>query len=322
MGGNDYVFFQDVYNSSEEEVKERLIGYMEKAHIHPEFIYAFKKTGLLITQENIKKVPDVDIEEWKEAINEYFRILEAREDPLEYMPTPKEIPSILEEFPKCIYIIASIVRNEEIFRCTETNENKKFFHACLFFSLKKIETNLKSISSLLNSPVTTSDTLSIARSIYEVYLAIQYSINNPDKSDLVYGLTIENSKVYSKRSLSKTDQVAQSIYSEDKIIHKYMYDYLSSYSHPDLHTIISYSESESAGTILIESIVISILYTVFILHELLRVKELNDDVRTDIKTLVKRITPKLTNFYRKYPISYKEKDYTDLIISRLSKLGN
>jgi len=57
-----------------EHFEARTVGYMRKAGIHPAFIHAFEKTGLIVTEENKDKIPDVDLAEWQAAIDEYFRL--------------------------------------------------------------------------------------------------------------------------------------------------------------------------------------------------------------------------------------------------------
>ena len=46
---------------------------MKAAGIDPAFIYAFEKTGLLVSEENQDLIPEKDLEEWRAAIEEYSR---------------------------------------------------------------------------------------------------------------------------------------------------------------------------------------------------------------------------------------------------------
>ncbi len=45
---------------------------MRRAGIAPELIYAFEKTGLLVTTMNQDLIPEKDLEDWDAAIGEYF----------------------------------------------------------------------------------------------------------------------------------------------------------------------------------------------------------------------------------------------------------
>ena len=46
---------------------------MRKAGLRPELIYAFEKTGRLVTESNLDALSEEEIKEWEEAIDEYFR---------------------------------------------------------------------------------------------------------------------------------------------------------------------------------------------------------------------------------------------------------
>jgi hypothetical protein len=43
------------------------------AGLDPAFIYAFEKTGLLVTEQNQHLIPENDLVEWDTAIEEYRR---------------------------------------------------------------------------------------------------------------------------------------------------------------------------------------------------------------------------------------------------------
>ncbi len=319
MGPEDKIFFQEIYLVSEEQTKQKMIEAMKKANIAPQIIYAFIKTDRILTEENINKIPDIEIEEWNNAIDEYYERINNGENPLEGDQPPKEILDILDEFLKSIYLVVHISRNENIFNFTGEQTTSLF--SCLFFSLMKVETNLKSISSLLSSPDTAIDALNISRSIYEIYLGLQYSIHNPSKISSVYNFDFKNLQDTYTERVRKSTLAVESLYEEDESIHKYIYSFLSGFTHTDFHTIKYYLDTSFvANDVLIESAVISILYTTLILYEILKVNEINDSVRTDILIFLRRVKPKLITFYKKYPAIYNEKDYTGYILSRLSRL--
>jgi hypothetical protein len=45
---------------------------MEKAGLPPQFIYAYRKTGRVVTELNMKNLSKLEIEEWNAAVDEYF----------------------------------------------------------------------------------------------------------------------------------------------------------------------------------------------------------------------------------------------------------
>jgi hypothetical protein len=54
-----------------EHVEHALVEGMKEAGLDPAFIYAFEKTGLLVTEQNQHLIPEKDLDEWDEAIREY-----------------------------------------------------------------------------------------------------------------------------------------------------------------------------------------------------------------------------------------------------------
>lgn len=53
-------------------VERKMIEAMEAVGLAPEFVYAFKKTGLLVTEANRDRFSEADLVEWEAAIDEFF----------------------------------------------------------------------------------------------------------------------------------------------------------------------------------------------------------------------------------------------------------
>lgn len=58
---------------AEENLCKTLVNAMERVNMRPEIIYAYKKTGLLVTEFNRDYIPENDIDEFEYAIEEYRR---------------------------------------------------------------------------------------------------------------------------------------------------------------------------------------------------------------------------------------------------------
>ena len=76
-GPNDPVFFDPDADTPQpfrlEKFLEESTEAMVAAGIRPEIIYAHRKTGgLIVTEENLKKLSAEDIAEWEAAIDEYL----------------------------------------------------------------------------------------------------------------------------------------------------------------------------------------------------------------------------------------------------------
>ena len=48
-----------------------MVEAMKQAGLDPAMIYAFEKTGMLVTEENQHLLPESDLAEWEAAIEEY-----------------------------------------------------------------------------------------------------------------------------------------------------------------------------------------------------------------------------------------------------------
>ena len=67
-GPEDNLFFDLPH---QEVVEHVMVEGMKEAGIDPAIIYAFEKTGLMVTEANEHLISDVDLEKWDEAITEY-----------------------------------------------------------------------------------------------------------------------------------------------------------------------------------------------------------------------------------------------------------
>ena len=75
-GPEDPIFFDA---PSDDEYDAAVTTAMEQAGVAPAVIYAFRKTGRIITQENAKFVPAAALEAWQHAIDEYEELMEDQE---------------------------------------------------------------------------------------------------------------------------------------------------------------------------------------------------------------------------------------------------
>ncbi len=57
-----------------EPMEADIVKLMRQAKVHPRLIYAFEKTGRLLTESNRKNLSKADLAEWDAALAEYDRI--------------------------------------------------------------------------------------------------------------------------------------------------------------------------------------------------------------------------------------------------------
>ena len=58
---------------SESEVDEAMLLVLREANVRPEIIYAYQKTGRLVTEENAQLLSAEELAEWDAAVDEYRR---------------------------------------------------------------------------------------------------------------------------------------------------------------------------------------------------------------------------------------------------------
>jgi len=54
-----------------EHLEAMIVEGMKAAGLGPAFVYAFEKTGLLVTRQNQHLIPDADLARWQAAIEEF-----------------------------------------------------------------------------------------------------------------------------------------------------------------------------------------------------------------------------------------------------------
>ncbi len=70
-GPEDEIFFD---MPPLEHVEHETVEAMKKAGLDPAFIYAYEKTGLIVTEDNQHLLSNIDLDEWQAAIEEYDAI--------------------------------------------------------------------------------------------------------------------------------------------------------------------------------------------------------------------------------------------------------
>lgn len=63
-----------VFDEPTELVEHRIVETMKAAGIPPAIIYAFEKTGILVSETNQHKIPNADLEKFNAAFDEWHQI--------------------------------------------------------------------------------------------------------------------------------------------------------------------------------------------------------------------------------------------------------
>ena len=70
-GPDDLVFFD---TPPETELRRKMIETMRRAGIRPALIYAYEKTGLMLTEENRRLMTTQDVDAFEAAVDEWHRL--------------------------------------------------------------------------------------------------------------------------------------------------------------------------------------------------------------------------------------------------------
>ncbi len=256
-GKNDKVFVQQ-YLYSEEDFDDEVYSSASEAGVDPRVIYATLRTGRFVTDENLGFIPDSEILEWKAAIREYDELIEDGKDP--FLVLRDLTPDIQDAYRELILdTYASIVHFgsflENIPRNRRISEASFFQYYCAARSLDTLRTIYR-----LHTSRYADDVFILVRSLYENYLRIMFVRQHPEKSldfFAMYGVALgtheyekrKNGKInrrvivekesgrrfeghISNRRMAESSDLGLDVEFYDQI-----YDFFSTYAHPDMSRI-------------------------------------------------------------------------------------
>lgn len=333
---------------SDEEVLKQTTETLERSDISPEFIYAHRKTrGLILTRDNEQLMTTKDVEEWNDAIDEYFYFLE---NPPEKNKIDILFEAFEEELDNCIICIGYILEyglKENAERIPSSSELFFVDDYVLLCATKSAKT-LRSIKTLVREDIG-ADCLALARHIYENYLHILFALNRPEKLadlvDAVVGLKtgtheyerkkdggINNRKIVRKsdgsvsQPVSTHKMVESSNHDEDLALFDYLYSFLSEYTHPSFtgfELLIKENGNLDplSNELANEAIFFSICFVAMILDEIKKLNIISLEMKKDIQTVTKRIGRKAKPLLNEMSSDDSPLQHIRCLDVRLAKLG-
>ncbi|MFQ6333847.1 DUF5677 domain-containing protein [Methylophilus sp. 3sh_L] len=313
---NDPIFI-DKYLIGDEELEKRTIELMEQAGWQPQLIYAYQKTGgLMLSRENKKFATEKDIQEWNEAIDEYYWL---EKNPPHPNPVSVLLEAIERELDSCIICLGYVLESGLISNAVRISSSSEYFRAddyALICATKSMKT-LRAIKVLIAEDIG-ADALSLARHLLENYLHIIYAISKPEMLkhvvDAQIGLKLgthefartENGRVDPRRIIRKSDgaeyighisyhkMAESSPHPEDVELFDYVYSFLSEYTHPSFTSAalvldVNGSLNPLSNELRLEAVFYSICFAGMILDELRFLPLFSEGAKTDIATVVRRI---------------------------------
>lgn len=335
------------YLVSEDELARQCVEAMRVAGVRPEIIYAYQKTGLILTEQNLDLATTRDVDEWDDAIDEYF---EQQEHPPEPSPTELLFNSLEDEFDSCIICLGYAIDQGVTEEGTPSSSSLFSVDDYVLLCASKSIKTLRSIKALINEDIG-ADCLALTRHIYENYLHIVFAINRPDMLehvvDAVVGLkdgsceyeVSSTGKVNSRKIIRKSDgavfqgqisaykMAESSHHAKDVELFDYLYSFLSDYTHPSFVSLqlvvgdkgcLDPLSNELQG----EATFFSICFSAMVLDELRLLRCISLDVKEDIKVITHRVACKANLLLRSMYETNAIPDHYELFCNRLLELGN
>lgn len=291
---------------------------MQKADLPPDKIYAYLRTGLLVWEGNLDLIPDKDLQEWQDAIDEYWS-----DDTSEDQDSVKKNAAIfkklelLEDYSNRIIIILDrfLQHFGEAKNILTNSDGEHTHHDFIMLCIARSLKSLRALDHLL-SDCYGEDALVLARAVYENYLATSFLLRSPEKiHDLVTArvrllsgdcervkVVINGRKRRVIRDI-KTGQIfdanieirkmaENSLDQGDIEIHTFLYSYLSDYSHPTIFSLERYLNEGYFNTYKFDSHFHAMLYGCYsgtVMCEcLLSFKDLKPLFKRDIKYIINK----------------------------------
>lgn len=311
---DDDPLFLEMLLYSDEERMEKSVEVLKYAFgMSEDELYAYKKTGILITRANKKSAPMHDIREFEEARKEYNDIESGRKKvEIDYT---KELEYEIENWVvRLIYLFALILyKAEHSPETVSANPEVRLAPGYILFCLTKQTKTLKATRALTNSYFN-EDALTLVRSMYENYLHVSSALHDPahfeDELKAKAGLQNEThfwEKDYIKekssgkivRILNNKQRAAldKEFQHENLMLYRGLYDYLSSFVHPSLKIASHYFEdnklSHNSNRWQLPIFFYIVLVNVLLLFDLLRYRLFKGQSSLDIKKFIKLIIPVL-----------------------------
>lgn len=317
--GSDPIFFENVALYSDDMMKVEMDEALAKADIPRDIAYATKKTGLIVTAHNESLLTGQDIQEWNDAIQEYYLTKGRQKKTAAEKRSAKVGELIAREFHRCMVVMGLTLREGGLLRVTD-EQGVAAGHS--LFCLTKTIKSMRALQ-LLTDKGFGEDGLVLVRSMLESYLHVAYLLKHSEKAeDLVaarIGLeigthfyrtnakgNIDYSCIIEKATgrmldgkISIKTMAAGSPYSEDLDVYLGLYEYLSGFIHPDFRCSQTYVAHESLSfdhtkqSMYMEARALGLIIGTMILHALYASEYLSEKMTKDLEHYLRRTRKKL-----------------------------
>jgi Family of unknown function (DUF5677) len=177
--------FPHTYIDSLADTRRVMLQMLRTANIRPELIYAYLKTGRVVTKS--QNLTTVEFEEYSAAIDEFLELREQGTS-IDDLINPETPESILSSALLNVLIICGYFVEEYINTYVLTGENSRYaeLDLAVSFAFVNFVKSLRSVSILLENGIS-YDANYLVRSLYENYFRIKFVYLNPSKASQILG---------------------------------------------------------------------------------------------------------------------------------------
>jgi len=297
------------YTIDEEELQEEFTRAAEKVGVDPALIYATRKTGRVLVRGLTPPLPQRDLDEWEDAIEEYYEH-EAQTGPLS--EADEAIRAVMNEAVRLPFIFGKLLYDVNK-RAPAKLRSAGFRSVFSIFCAARTTKSLQAIRALVETQAA-EDTLTIVRSMYEGYLHCIGAMYIPEelervqvaKAGVVAGThahpmnakgrtdyrLIENLATGErlKADISVARLASISPHPEDLAIYHELYGYLSRYAHPHVLAIPQFLTPEGftskSRELAFEAFLLGTLVACMVLDALAQLP-LPQETRADVRRFLK-----------------------------------
>jgi len=346
--GRDDKLFIDQYRYDPELIESEFSRIALEAGVGPPVVYASEKTGLIVTEENLNRFTELELEEWDEAIAEYYDLEEQGIDPFlkdyddgqfTYVAKWVELEAVLDG---CVIHLGRFIENMP--------RNKKLNGSDLlqYFWVQRTFQSVRSILVLVREGVG-ADCLPLVRSIYDNYLRISYLRMNPESAEDFLGIAglswgtheyvrNDNGKLDRRRIRNKeSGQITRGHISSYKMAERSgreidlaffddVYDLLSSFVHSDVRHINEFLEEDGGLKLFSEddpriALQYSTVILAMLLDELRLIDKVKKQTRLDLLFYVTKLRKAFLEMVEASGQIVEDNPHLFLLVDRLSLLG-
>jgi len=314
------------YLVSPEDMRREMIDAMKKTGIRPEIEYAYRKTGLLLTKENQKVTPDLDIAEWDAAIDEFHALKKRTITEPEFVDQTRWLANAIDD---CVIGLGYLLEEGPVRGNTTASPANSYVSAdgyILFCAALSFRV-LRSINFLIDKD-RTAEALALTRTLLEAYLHIVLVKKYPEKVrdlvDAVIGLRVGTHSYKRSKAGAEIRRVIVDLQSgeefeghisgfkmaqasglvEDIHIYDHYYDSLSGFVHPDFTEIRRLTDRDGELDLMqheepIEPAMLAVAFACLVLDEVRKLPAIEKAVSSDACFIVTRVRDNLLPFLQK-----------------------